>query len=293
MLKACHLYEFSRRIPKIRAAYKRDLKTLSNFKNGVWWVALVKKEPCTIEHPERAYTSYDNWPKKIGNGPKYEKDYLYAPQGFPDVPFLKCAIENQRFTSAQTFMNITNEDKGVSQAFRRKGEWIDSHGDNIPSEELFHIRIRWDLSDDRIKKDFNKWLTYKAPRPHQPINRRGKNGKIGDGKLMEDLLALGAYRLVMHFDGNIAMARSYCKKIKKIKNDKQLYVRDEEWKNACNRVKAIFKDLSERNIEGKRAMITCGIVGGKSSRMFKFEKSFKLRIDTRFPKKEENQIEIK
>jgi hypothetical protein len=235
----CHSYEFAREIPKIRDAYRLDREQYNNMKEGVWRVALVLKklgQPRLRDcFPIPDFPYYDLADVDPGKRPEWDLKILCAPQEFPNKPFVLAHDIWDFF-----WPHLIPPRAGFSVVSLIKGKWVDTHKEITPNDELFHVRLRWEKSNDQIVQDFKEWLRdYQRPRP--AVNRRGKEG---ERKLLVDLKALGAYRLLKRFK-TVKAARAHCVLVKGTK----YYKGDDDWRNAVERVDLIKKDFSTRCIE--------------------------------------------
>jgi hypothetical protein len=237
----CRVYEYARSTPAIVKAFARDKRKLMQVGNGARICFLVAPSvgpnavefglpfPGSVYHPLGWAT-----PEFLG---EFLADRLIAPAGFPGKPFLLTQFEN---IYSPALNPCFPENPSIMPAYQNKKFWIDSTHHPVPPGELIHLRIRWDCSDEVILKDFKKWLK-KYPRPRKAENLRGKSLAKS---WKADLNALGAWRILSHYDGNVKAARVFCKD----HNQTPLYDRKEDWIDARNRAQRIIDDFSRREI---------------------------------------------
>jgi len=245
-LQACHSYEFARELPSVIEEYKRDEGTPRNFKDDVWVVGLFKKgegDPEPIDcFPYMGYSYFDlNW-LEPGEGIKLEHVIIQVWKGFPGKPFLSLPkktkpVEVYIIPPHRPLAAIKEESPGI---------WVDARRRLASEEELFQVRIDWSYSNDAIIAEFKEWLSEPGRRPKEAENKRGKGG---ERKLLADLKALGAVRLMRHFNGSIAEAKKFTADMSH--NKCPLYGLDEDWKVAKTRVGALLEDWGSRTLMGR------------------------------------------
>jgi len=243
VLYNCRSYEFARSTPAIRRAFQEAQIQFPRRGRTAWVRYLVARNlgPDALESglpfPGSAYKP-SGWAS-----PEFLRDHvcdrLIAPPGFPRKPFFLTRYKDICMPQPNPCFP---ESPPVMQAQNNHNSWFDSANHQIPNDELIHLRIRWDYSDDVILQALSHWFkTY--PRPRQPINLRGKSqSRIW----LADLKALGAWRIWHHCGENFQAAVTFC-------NDNggsPIFGRVEDWQKAVCRAQRIIDDYSRRDIVG-------------------------------------------
>ncbi len=239
----CFAYEYARSVPSIVAAFDGDGSSGAGIRGGTWRRYLVvpkPEQPAVIDcFPYMDFNYFDvGWcePEDV---PDFEFDTVIAPQGFPGKPFLALPVTPDE----EGWDYIIPRSKAVASVSRVGDTWFEKSTHHpAPPDEVFSIRVRWEASNDVIIRNFKEWLESRE-RPRLPTVLRGKGGTQ---KLLDDLKALGAWRLNLFFGENIAAAQEFCTREK----GRRLYVRDGDWKKPIRRAQAIIDDWSRREIFG-------------------------------------------
>ena len=243
-LEVAHSYEFARELPNVIEAFKRDKGTW-NFEDDPWVIGLFKQgdgDPDPIDcFPYMGYSYFDLGWLEPGEGIKLDHVTIQAFEGFPEKPFLSVSKKEIAMN-----VGIILDERPLSPVIQeRPGVWVDKRRCLASQEELFHFRINWDYSNDAILAEFKEWLSEPGRRPRKEINKKGKGG---DRKLLADLKALGAFRLMRHFDGSISDAKRFS--AAKSHSKSPLYALNEDWKIAKRKVESLLEDWGSRRLMG-------------------------------------------
>lgn len=235
----CFTYEYARSVPSVVAAFQEDRVEA----DATWRRYLIKPQPWQISpidcFPYMDFSYHDLGWCAPEDTPNYEFDTVVAPPGFPDTPFL--LLKSGSDENGWAF-EIPNQ-KAVTSVYLDGKTWVEKRRRRraLP-DEVFHLRIRWEHSNDVILKHFKEWLE-SLKRPRKAVVIRGKGGTK---KILGDLKALGALRLHNCFEGDIAAAEEFCHK----ETGRRLYQQDKNWTKPIRRAQSIIDDWSRREIFG-------------------------------------------
>lgn len=242
ILSRCHAYEYSRSTPGIVRAFRRDQKCARRMDGDVWRCSLVLPG---VDHPsfESCFPypdtdSYDVGWLSAEELPALDVINLVAPAGFPRRPFVKTPFADVTLPAWAPAVPLASP---VSVASPHGGAWIDGAFEVARLQELAHLRIRWECSNESIMAAFKLWLD--RARPVQTGSQRGKSQRR---QLWADLKALGTWRLLRAFRGKIGAARKFCE----IQAGKNHFVRDEDWTLNRRRAQIILDDFARREVCG-------------------------------------------
>jgi hypothetical protein len=136
-----------------------------------------------------------------------------------------------RFTNSHTIYSPTTKTPGGAATDDRWTEY-----------RLF--RFSWSRSDRKLRADFAEWLKENRPDDLQPYHKSNQSDSRRTTE--RDLLkALGATRLLRHFNGDWQAAADYSSLFCRDKrgNPKPLYVEQSEWRDTKNRAEKALKDF--------------------------------------------------
>ena len=241
-IRACHAYEFSRHVPAIVEAYKRDVKTGRNHVGDIWIVALSKRKPNQPSLSEYfKFRDFDFYltPSNARKNLDLDFEMLYVRSGFPErsyfevfksgpPPFPTLPIPERPAVSSVS--KILNGDS--------KTQWIDRRLDRYGDDEIDHILVRWELSDTQILGSFSKWLQH-----NRKVRETNKRGIKLISKYLSPLKKLGGARLAEHFP-TISKAKEYCKS----HGRSWIYEGDGEWSKAKRFCKNAIRTWAKREL---------------------------------------------
>jgi hypothetical protein len=219
----CFTYEYARCVPWIVKAIRNERRQGLPYRHKV----LARRLPGGVTE------------NSLGLSAKPEDcDLLLTGEGFPQVPFLDAGFEKM---PDEEFPNAP-ETPALQPAISIDERWLGGETyTEVPAEEIYSFAIRWDRSPDAIISAFKKWVHDGHPREQE----KGR-GTCRERNIRTDLKALGAWRLLRCFKGNIPEAR---KIVDPVRLD-LFYARDEDWLKAQDRAQRIIDDWSERGLFG-------------------------------------------
>jgi hypothetical protein len=106
------------------------------------------------------------------------------------------------------------------------------------------VKLNWARSDRKLKADFAAWLKENRPDDRQPYHK-SKNSDSRRTTERDLLKALGAYRLLRHFNADWNAAANFSAQFctDKRGNPKPLYVEQCEWHDAENKAAKALTDF--------------------------------------------------
>jgi hypothetical protein len=114
-------------------------------------------------------------------------------------------------------------------------------------DELRLVKLNWARSDRKLKADFAEWLKENRPDDRQPFHelREDDSRRTTERELLK---ALGALRLLRHFQGDWGAAAGYSGSFCKDKQGKAkpLYAEQSEWRDAEKRVQKALGEFQKK-----------------------------------------------
>ena len=235
----CFAYEFARSLPNVLRVFREDVRFSRRITDGVW--------RCILVLPSMPVAALD--PSWLPNDPSVEVEpwddleffprlsplMLVAPEGFPKTPYLKLRPLPQPETPRSQLA------ESVTPVTENRGIYFSAKGMAYRSDWVTPLHVNWHDSDDAIIKSFRSWVT--RSRPVEEISIQGKSIRR---EIDAHLKALGTWRLLRAFEGDIKKATAYCQRTA----NKSHFVRSQDWRLSALRAKRILKDLSLREIRG-------------------------------------------
>ena len=239
-LHECFAYEYARSLPHVVKTFRDDKRLGRRIVDGAWHCYLVLPTmpiaalDATLELLD---TSVEPW-DELEFFPGLSPVRLIAPEGFPKTPYLKLGnLDQPKPASLETLVRPAS----VTSVTEQRGIYIDNNGWAYQHNWVSMVHVNWHDCDDVIIKSFRDWVAKARPKPAAPMQ-----GKSIRRELAANLKALGTWRLLHAFDGDIQKATDYCQK----SSGKNHFVRREDWWLMSLRAQRILKDFSLREIRG-------------------------------------------
>lgn len=215
----CFTYEYARCVPWIVNWIKREQR--EGLSNDLKIIA-------------RKVSGSPGEPTRLSSLPEHS-DLLLPSEEFPSVPFLKSRYADR---PEEEFPEIPSS-PALQQAIPCDEKWVGSETyDYLSAENLYSFEVNWKRSPDAILSAFKKWIDENHPREGE-TGRGTSRARVVAGNLK----ALGVWRLLKWFNGDISKAR----KIVDPARPDALYAREEDWLKARNRAQRIIDDWNERS----------------------------------------------
>jgi hypothetical protein len=148
--------------------------------------------------------------------------YLQVPPGFPEVPYLETAHRVYTLPSPGVVADppFLEAEEWKKQGFGDEGSWT-------------RVRLNWDHPDKTMVREFQAWL-----RRNRPKAARERWGNPATRRYLADLMALGAYRLMVKGGMTADEAQAYTKQHKRY----GLYAKIPDWYEAKSRALWVLEE---------------------------------------------------
>lgn len=237
---ACFVYEYARELPHVLKAFREDRKHNRRIVDGAWRCSLVLP-PLPVETfdpnlgtPGSVMETWD----ELTFFPRLQALRLVAPSGFPETPYLLLDHPPQPDLSLSWLLQRS---ESVTPVTKDRGMYLSEDGTSYQHDWVTMLHLNWYHSKDAIVESFRSWVQCSGPK--EPSSHQGKN--VGR-EIEANLKALGTWRLMRAFAGDIKKATAYCKK----STGRIHIIRNEDWRLISSRADRILKELSRREIRG-------------------------------------------